>query len=198
MQRSCTGRECRTRRAALRAADASAGREDLMRTGTNGNRPRTSERPVATAASRPDGAGQPAKVVRIIGLVRFAPGSAFLLPASRVLLDAFSRWLTNAARGERFYIEPHEGSSAAEGEERDPELGLRARTWCAAISAGGFTCRSIASGSCLPARACAPRAKGRTISPQARGAWSSWCCGDVVSLFSAMRARLRRARPLRS
>lgn len=87
-----------------------------MRVETQIERPMVIEAAATPSLVRDDDGRRPQEIVRVVGDVRFAPGSTLLLPPSRERLDQLADWVERGNAGRSYYIEV-QGHADATGDE---------------------------------------------------------------------------------
>ena len=97
-----------------------------MRMERNIEQPVVLESPATPSLNEKNRKGLPREIIRVLGDVRFAPGSAALLPPSRSRLDQFIDWLRSGSPDGQYYIEV-QGHTDAAGTDEQNRLVSRAR-----------------------------------------------------------------------
>ena len=114
------------------------------------------ESPATPSLNEKNRRGLPRQIVRVLGDVRFAPGSAALLPPSRSRLDEFIEWLRSGNPDGDYYLEV-QGHSDAAGTDEQNRLVSRARAevvrryLCAKMKLPVESVGIVAAGSLSPA-----------------------------------------------
>ncbi|MBI2214739.1 MAG: OmpA family protein [Acidobacteria bacterium] len=87
-------------------------------------RPLVLEAPLTPAIGGQSGEALPSQVVRVLGDVTFAPGSAALLPPSRARLDRFAEWLSSSYPDGDYRLEIQGHTDAHGSDAGNERLGL--------------------------------------------------------------------------